>query len=120
MCEKIRVMKESGSGTILGLGIISCLLGIMSLGLIVVTENLGVQRLQVLADTAVLAAEDRFLGLAVGFPCETADQIVKEFGATLEECHKVSSDIYMGVSQQLMGIVHRVNARAGSGIAPSH
>ncbi len=112
-------MRDSGSGTILGLGIICSLLGVMSLGLIVVSENLGVQRLQALAETAVLAAEDRYLGLAVGFPCESADQIVKEFGATLEECHKVSSDIYIGVSQQLMGIVHRVNARAGSGMDPA-
>ena len=113
-------MKDSGSGSILGLGIICSLLGILSLGLVVVAENLGVQRLQVLADTAVLAAEDRYLGLGVGFPCETADQIVKEFGATLEECHKVSSDIYISASQQLMGIVHRVNARAGSGMGPSN
>lgn len=112
-------MRDSGSGTILGLGIICSLLGVMSLGLIVVSENLGVQRLQALAETAVLAAEDRYLGLAVGFPCESADQIVKEFGATLEECHKVSSDIYISVSQQLMGIVHRVNARAGSGMDPA-
>jgi secretion/DNA translocation related TadE-like protein len=113
-------MTDAGSGTILGLGIIFTLLGIMTLGLTIEAENLGVARLQVLADTAVLAAEDRYLGLAVGFPCETADQIVKEFGATLEECHKVGSDIYIGVSQQLMGIVHRVNARAGSGMEPSH
>ncbi|MEI8231727.1 MAG: hypothetical protein WCG32_04095 [Actinomycetes bacterium] len=113
-------MSEAGSGTILGLGMISSLLGIMTLGLVVIAEDLGTQRLQALADTAVLAAEDRYLGLAIGFPCETADQIVKEFGATLEECHKVSSDIYIGVSQQLMGIVHRVNARASSGIDPSH
>ena len=111
-------MSESGSGTILGLGIILALLLIVSLGITVQAENLAVARLQAVTDGAVLAAEDAFRGLTVGIPCETADQIVKEFGATLEECHKVGSDIYIGVSQQLLGIVHRVKARAGSGISP--
>lgn len=109
-------MNESGSGSILGLGIIFTILAISSLGVVVQTENLELARLQTVADNAVLAAEDAYRGLSVGFPCETADQIVKEFGATLEECHKVSSDIYIGVSQQVLGIVHRVKARAGSSL----
>lgn len=111
-------MNDSGSGSILGLGIIFALLGIISLGLTAQAENLAVARLQAVTDGAAIAAEDAFRGLTVGFPCETADQIVKEFGATLEECHKVGSDIYIGVSQQVLGIVHRVKSRAGSGISP--
>jgi secretion/DNA translocation related TadE-like protein len=111
-------MSECGSGTVLGLGIIFALLGVLCLGVVVQAESLALTRLQATADTAVLAAEDAFRGLAVGYPCEVADQIVKEFGATLEECHKVGSDIYIGVSQQVLGIVHRVKARAGSGISP--
>jgi secretion/DNA translocation related TadE-like protein len=111
-------MNESGSGSILGLGIIFALVGVLCLGVRVQVENLALARLQASADTAVLAAADALRGLSVGFPCETADQIVKEFGATLEECHKVGSDIYIGVSQQVLGIVHRVKARAGSGISP--
>ena len=111
-------MNDSGSGSIVGLGIVLTLLGIISLGITVQAENLAVARLQEVTDGAAIAAEDAFRGLTVGFPCETADQIVKEFGATLEECHKVSSDIYIGVSQQVLGIVHRVKARAGSGISP--
>ena len=112
-------MNESGSGSVLGLGIIFALVGVLCLGVRVQVENLALARLQASADTAVLAAADALRGLSVGFPCETADQIVKEFGATLEECHKVGSDIYIGVSQQVMGIVHRVHARAGSSIDPA-
>jgi len=115
----MRSTKDLGSGTILGLGIIFALLAVISLCIGFEAENLAVARLQSVTDSAVLAAEDRFLGVAVGFPCETADQIVKEFGGTLEECHKVGSDIYIGVSQQVMGIVHRVHARAGSSINPA-
>ena len=111
-------MNDSGSGSILGLGIILTVLVIISLGIRVQAENLAVARLQAVTEGAALAAEDALRGLTVGFPCETADQIVKEFGATLEECHKVGSDIYIGVSQQVLGIVHRVKARAGSGINP--
>lgn len=111
-------MNDSGSGSILGLGIILTVLVIISLGIRVQAENLDVARLQAVTEGAALAAEDALRGLTVGFPCETADQIVKEFGATLEECHKVGSDIYIGVSQQVLGIVHRVKARAGSGISP--
>lgn len=111
-------MNDSGSGSILGLGIILTVLVIISLGIRVQAENLAVARLQAVTEGAALAAEDALRGLTVGFPCETADQIVREFGATLEECHKVGSDIYIGVSQQVLGIVHRVKARAGSGISP--
>lgn len=111
-------MNDSGSGSILGLGIILTLLVIISLGIRVQAENLAVARLQAVTEGAALAAEDALRGLTVGFPCETADQIVREFGATLEECHKVGSDIYISVSQQVLGIVHRVKARAGSGINP--
>jgi hypothetical protein len=50
----------------------------------------------------------------VGFPCETAEEIVEEFGGTLEECHKVNLDIYISVRSEVMGIVHRVHARATS------
>jgi secretion/DNA translocation related TadE-like protein len=115
----MKCSSDLGSGTILGLGIILALLAVISLCIGFEAENLAVARLQVGSDSAALAAEDRFLGLAVGFPCETADQIVKEFGATLEECHKVGSDIYISVSQQVMGIVHRVHARAGSSTNPA-
>jgi secretion/DNA translocation related TadE-like protein len=115
----MRYSKDIGSGTVLSLGIIAGILAVITVCAGFEAQNLAVARLQAMADTAALSAEDRYLGLAVGFPCECADQIVKEFGGTLEECHKVGSDIYIGVSQQVMGIVHRVHARAGSSLDPA-
>jgi len=108
---------QLGSGTILGIGIISAVLGIMTLSLGVSAQSLAIARLQALTNSAALAAEDVLRGLAVGYPCESAEQIVKEFGATLETCHKVNFDIYISVRQQVMGIVHRVHARAAPGLS---
>jgi secretion/DNA translocation related TadE-like protein len=120
MCQKVWIMKghsQLGSGTILGFGIIFAVLGIMTLSLGVSAQSLAIARLQVQTDNAALAAEDVLRGLAIGYPCESAEEIVKGFGGTLESCHKVNFDIYISVRQQVMGIVHRVHARAAPGLS---
>ncbi len=103
---------QSGSGTILGLGVIFMVLGIMSLSLGFTTQSLAIARLQAQADNAAIAAEDVLRGLAIGFPCETAEEIVQGFGGTLEQCHKVNLDLYISVRSEVLGIVQRVHARA--------
>jgi len=108
-------MNESGSGSILGLGLILVVLGIMGLTLVVSSESLEVSRLQAQTDTAALAAEDVLRGLATGYPCETAGKIVERVGGRLETCHIVSFDIYISVYSEVMGIVHRVHAHAAAG-----
>jgi secretion/DNA translocation related TadE-like protein len=115
----MKVQSQLGSGSILGLGVISLVLGIMTLGLGVSAQSLAIARLQTQTDNAALAAEDVLRGLAIGYPCETAEQIVQGFGGTLESCHIVSFDIYISVRQQVMGIVHRVHARAAPGLSSS-
>jgi secretion/DNA translocation related TadE-like protein len=120
MCQKIwfvSLYSDRGSGSILGFGIISAVLGIMTMSLAVSAQSLAIARLQTQTDNAALAAEDVLRGLAIGYPCETAEQIVQGFGGTLETCHIVSSDIYISVRQQVMGIVHRVHARAAPGLS---
>jgi secretion/DNA translocation related TadE-like protein len=118
MCEKRWFMKafsEVGSGSVLGLGLIFMVLGIMTTSLGFTTQSLAIARLQAQADNAVIAGEDVLRGLATGFPCETAEEIVKEFGGTLEKCHKVNLDLYISVRTEVMGIVQRVQARATPG-----
>jgi len=117
MCEKrwfMRTFRENGAGSVLGLGIVSGVLGIMTLALTFTSQTLVIARLQAQTDNAAIAAQDVLRGLSVGFPCETAEEIVEEFGGTLEECHKVDLDIYISVRSEVMGIVHRVHARATS------
>jgi len=105
---------DVGAGSVLGLGVISAVLGIMTLSLGFTSQALVIARLQAQTDNAAIAAQDVLRGLSVGFPCETAEEIVEEFGGTLEECHKVNLDIYISVRSEVMGIVHRVHARATS------
>lgn len=118
MCKKgraVRAQSEFGSGSILGLALISVVLGIMTLSLTFTNQSLAIARLQAQTDSAALAAEDVLRGIDIGFPCETAGQIVQGFGGTLEECHKVDLDIYISVRSEVMGIVHKVHARATPG-----
>lgn len=103
---------QSGSGTILGLGVIFMVLGIMTISLGFTTQSLAIARLQAQTDNAAIAAEDVLRGLAIGFPCETAEEIVQGFGGTLEQCHKVNLDLYISVRSEVLGIVQRVHARA--------
>ena len=104
--------EDSGSGTILGLGVIFMVLGIMTISLGFTTQSLAIARLQAQTDNAAIAAEDVLRGLAIGFPCETAEEIVQGFGGTLEQCHKVNLDLYISVRSEVLGIVQRVHARA--------
>jgi len=103
---------DSGSGTILGLGVIFMVLGIMTISLGFTSQSLAIARLQAQTDSAAIAAEDVLRGLATGFPCETAEEIVQGFGGTLEQCHKVNLDLYISVRSEVLGIVQRVHARA--------
>lgn len=111
----MRSVSESGSGSILGLGLISVILGILTVSIGFTSQTLIKARLQARVDNAAIAALDVLRGLAVGFPCETAEEIVQGFGGTLEECHKVDLDIFISVRSEVMGIVHRVHARATPG-----
>jgi secretion/DNA translocation related TadE-like protein len=108
----MRSLDDSGAGSVLGLGLIFIVLGIMTLSLGITTQSLAIARLQAQTDNAAIAAEDVLRGLAIGFPCETAGEIVQGFGGTLEQCHKVNLDLYISVRSEVLGIVQRVHARA--------
>ena len=115
MCSKGGFMRRAtdlGAGTVLGLGLIFMVLGIMTISLGFTTKSLAIARLQAQTDNAAIAAEDVLRGLAIGFPCETAEEIVQGFGGTLEQCHKVNLDLYISVRSEVLGIVQRVHARA--------
>lgn len=122
MCQKNWVMKEKsdkGSGSVLGLGLIFGILGIITTGLVVCNQSLEKTRLQAVSDSAALAAEDVLRGLATGYPCETAKNFVESFGGRLEACHIVKLDLYISVYQEDLGIVHRVKSHAGVGLDPT-
>jgi len=122
MCQEIwamRIKNDTGSGSVLGLGLILGILGIITLGFSISNQSLAKSRLQAETDSAALAAEDVLRGIASGYPCETAEEMVKGFGGVLESCHIVNLDIYISVYQENLGIVQRVKAHAGVGLDPT-
>ena len=119
MFEKIWALKlknELGSGSVLGFATFFVILGIISLIFMNTNESVELARLQARTDNATIAAVDVLRGLATGYPCETAEEIVQGFGGTIERCHIVGFDIYIEVSQKVLGIVHRVQSHAGVGL----
>ncbi|MFM8926826.1 MAG: hypothetical protein ACKOFA_01305 [Rhodoluna sp.] len=106
---------DHGSGSILGLMLILASLGIIATIFQITSERVELSRLQALSDSAAIAGSDVLRGLASGYPCETAEEIVKGFNAKLDTCHIVSFDIYIVVYRETMGIVHRVQSHAGVG-----
>ncbi|NBW73376.1 MAG: hypothetical protein EBR26_03070 [Microbacteriaceae bacterium] len=119
MCQKERFVIEKtdqGSGSVLGLMIILASLGIIGTIFQITNGSVELARLQAQSDSAAVAAVDVLRGLSSGYPCETAEEIVKGFGAKLARCHIVSFDIYIVVYRETMGIVHRVQSHAGVGM----
>ena len=121
MCPKVGALvsiranfrADRGSGTILAIGLIFTILGIMTLVLAVGYQSLEQRRLQSTADAAAIAGDDALRGLNTGFACQIAGVIAKAAGATLDRCRIVESDIYISVCQRTMGIVLEARARSG-------
>jgi len=104
---------DRGSGTILAIGLIFAILGIMALVLAVGYQSLEANRLQATADAAAIAGDDALRGLNTGFACQVAEVMVQSAGATLDRCRIVETDIYISVCQRYMGLTLEANSRAG-------
>lgn len=118
MCKNfwtLTLKNDLGSATIIGFAIFFVILGIISTIFMNTNESVELARLQARTDNAAIAAVDVLRGLATGYPCETAEEIVQGFGATIERCHIVIFDIYIEVSRKVLGIVHKVQSHAGVG-----
>lgn len=118
MCKNfwtLTLKNDLGSATIIGFAIFFVILGIISTIFMNTNESVELARLQARTDNAAIAAVDVLRGLATGYPCETAEEIVQGFGATIERCHIVSFDVYIEVSRKVLGIVHKVQSHAGVG-----
>ena len=71
------------------------------------------ERLQAVADSAALAADDALRGLTTGFPCDIATTIARENMVILDECRIVGFEAFVNLRSQGMGIVLNASARAG-------
>ena len=113
LSRRASILADRGSGTILAIGLIFAILGIMALVLAVGYQSLEANRLQATADAAAIAGDDALRGLNTGFACQVAEVMVQSAGATLDRCRIVETDIYISVCQRYMGLTLEANSRAG-------
>ena len=97
MRSKTRTLNETGSGTILALGLIAMLVSLFALLQLPIEEVVGKARAQVAADQAALAAADSLRGLATGIPCDVAALLVAQNQAKLDTCQVVGFSVYVSV-----------------------
>lgn len=97
MRAKTRALADTGSGTIMALGVIAMLVFLFALLQLPIGEVVAKARAQVAADQAALAAADSLRGLATGIPCEVAALLVAQNQATLDTCQVVGNSVYVSV-----------------------
>ncbi len=104
---------DRGSGTIMAISVVMLALGCLGLSQAVAFNLISQARLDALADSAALAADNALRGLTVGYPCELAKQISERDMAILDECRIVGLEAFVNLHTQGMGIVLNARARAG-------
>ena len=103
---------ERGSGTILGFAVIAAILSVVSAACFSLQSGFIEQRLQVVANSAAMAASDALNGYSSGFPCEAARALIDINMFKVEECRIVGFDAFIRISVQSLGMVHFASARA--------
>lgn len=103
---------ELGAGTVISVGLISAILIALSAALSSLQGGFLEQRLQVVAESAAMAASDALNGYSTGYPCEVARKIIDIDMFKLEECRIVGFDAIIRISSQTLGMVHFASARA--------
>jgi NAD(P)-dependent dehydrogenase (short-subunit alcohol dehydrogenase family) len=103
---------ESGSGTILGFALIASVLTAVSAACLSLQSGFIEQRLQVVANSAAMAASDALNGYSTGFPCEAARAVIDINMFKVEECRIVGFDAFIRIRVQSLGMVHFASARA--------
>lgn len=101
---------ESGSGTIVALGLIAMCVCAFAILQIPANQIVEQARAQSAADQAAIAGADSLRGLATGIPCETALLTVIQNHATMSSCRVVGNSVYVSVQTTALIVAE---ARAG-------
>ena len=109
---KWRWSEDNGAGTIISVGLIFAILFALSSAFSSLQVGFIEQRLQVVANSAAMAASDALNGYSTGFPCEAARAVIDINMFKVEECRIVGFDAIIRVSSQTLGMVHFASARA--------
>jgi hypothetical protein len=104
MCEKVRVMKDDGAGTVLAIAILVLISGLTFVILDASQRVVDQVRLNALAENASIAAADALRGLVAGIPCEVAKSM-----APVSSCVIEGNDVLVQLERNGL----RARARAG-------
>ena len=84
---------ERGAGTVLALGLVAALVGVLVIMFSVTIRFVEQARLSSLADRAAIAGADTLRGLVAGFPCKEAGYLASLEGASVVSCTISSMDL---------------------------
>ena len=104
---------ESGSGTILGLGVVLGAVTLLLASNLAVYRLVAQEKLQAQADQIAVAAADSVRGLATGYPCEVADQFAHMYMVKIAFCRIVDFECFLRLQSERFGIRLEATARAG-------
>ncbi len=114
---KPRLEGSSGSGTILGLGLVAVVLAGLISANIAANWLVSAEKLQAQADLIALAAADSARGLITGFPCQTAGQMAHIYMVSLDSCRIVGFESFIRLSVAGIGPALGATSRAGPPLA---
>ncbi|WP_223694403.1 Rv3654c family TadE-like protein [Leifsonia poae] len=104
---------ESGSATVLAVGIIGALLGLAAAGIAVAGAAVAQQRAANAADAAALTAADVASGRLPGVPCTEADDVAQANGSRVSSCRLDGLIVTIVVESDYLGFTVTAEARAG-------
>jgi secretion/DNA translocation related TadE-like protein len=106
-------LRQRGSGTVSGLGII---VGVVSFGMLGLGVSAGLveaKTAQTVSNQAALAASDVSRGVVAGHPCRVASSLVREAGFQLLGCDVDHGKAWIVVGGQWWGIDIEKRSHAG-------
>lgn len=104
---------ERGAGSILAVGLVAAVLGVLLLFVPLSGALLTRSRLAGAADAAALAAADVAIGIAPGIPCRVAASVARANGATMADCRADGVIVTVRVSVAVLGFPVSATATAG-------
>jgi len=109
-------VRERGSGTVLAIALIGCVVALLVAILPVSTLVVARHSVEAAADAGALAGADVAVGIQPGYPCEIAAMVVESNGASLAGCEADGLVVTVAASRTLLGI--SLTAAATAGPAP--
>lgn len=104
---------DRGSGSVLGLGIIAALVGVLLAANLAAQTLISSQKLRIQADFVAIAAADVARGLQTGAPCQVAARIAHIYMVWLDSCRIVGFESFIRLHSVSAGLTLEATSRAG-------